>query len=101
MLALLVGFVVGTLLSAVCLWGGMKITNVDGTFGAMFAIAAISAGLGLIPLIGWILGIVVMFILISALTDAEFWPDAVLMVFVAKLLSIGVGSLLNATLLAG
>jgi len=100
MLELVVAFVVGTLLSAVCLWGGMKITNVDGSFGAALAIAAISAGLGLIPLIGWLVGIVVMFILISALTDAEFWPDAILMVFVAKLLSISLAAFLTATLAA-
>ena len=42
-----------------------------------------------------------MFILICTLTDAEFWPDAILMVFVAKLMSLGLGGLLGALLFAG
>lgn len=92
MLEAIVVFPVATLLSAVCLWGGMKLTSVEGSFGAMLAIAAVSSGLGLIPMVGWFLGIIAMFALICTLTDANFWPDAILMVLVAKFLSLGVGS---------
>ena len=101
MIEMLVIFVIGTVLSAVCLWAGMKITNVDGSFVAMLIVAAVSTGLGFLPLVGWIVGTVAMFVLICTLTDAEFWPDAILMVFVAKLMSLGLGGLLGALLFAG
>ena len=52
MIELLVIFVIGTLLSAVCLWAGMKITNVDGSFVAMLIVASVSTALGFIPLGG-------------------------------------------------
>ena len=88
MIGTLVAFVVGTLFSACCLWAGMKLTKVDGKFLAMLTIAAISSLLGFIPAVGWLIGTVVMYVLICKWTDAEFWPDAVLMVVVAKVVGI-------------
>jgi hypothetical protein len=77
-------FVVGTLFSAICLWVGMKLTGIQGTFVAIASISAISSLLSFIPFVGGIIGIIVMFVLICTWTTAEFWPDAVLMVVVAK-----------------
>ena len=91
-------FTVGTLVSAFCLWAGMKITKVQGTFSAMLIISAVSLGASfLIPFIGGIAGTIVMFFLIIKMTDAEFWPDAVLMVLVARVVEI----LLHTFVLAG
>ena len=85
-------FFVTVVLHAICLWAGMKLTKVDGSFVAMLIIAVVSAAVGLIPNpIGWILSTILMFVLIVKLTDAEFWPDAVLMVLVAKVVAIVVG----------
>ena len=36
-----------------------------------------------IPYFGWILSLIVLLVLISKLTSAEIWPDAVLIVVVA------------------
>lgn len=97
MLAQLIAIIVGILVGAVCLWAGMKITKVDGTFVAMLLISTATALVGAIPGIGLILGTVVMFVLICKLTDAEFWPDAVLMVVVSRAVAvfaaIGLGAL--------
>ncbi|MHC4701648.1 MAG: hypothetical protein ACYTFQ_13870, partial [Planctomycetota bacterium] len=96
--ALAVRFAIGTLISAFCLWAGMKITRVEGTFVAMLGIAAISslastipvllAPIGFMPCFGWLIGQIVMFVLICKWTDAEFWPDAVGMVLVAGLVGM-------------
>ena len=102
MTGIIVGFIVGTVLSAVCLWAGMKLTKVGGTFLSMLAIAALSSLAGLIPIpfVGWLASLVVMFVLISKWTDAEFWPDAVLMVVVADVVGI-FGGMALVSLLAG
>jgi len=84
LLAIVISIVVG----AVCLWAGMKLTKVDGTFVAMLLISTATALAGAVPGIGFILGTVVMFVLICKLTDAEFWPDAILMVVVARAVAV-------------
>ena len=86
-MTLLVSFMLSTLFSAACLWIAMKLTGVDGTFVAMFLVAAVCALVGLVPLVGWLVSFVLMFILIRRWTSAEIWPDAVLMVVVAWLVS--------------
>ena len=62
----------------------MKLTRVNGTFLAVFAIALISSFFGFVPNAGGIVSAIVMLALISKWTDAEFWPDAVLLVIVAR-----------------
>jgi hypothetical protein len=79
-------FIIGSIISAVSLWCGMKLTKVQGTFLGMMLIAAVSGLCGLIPAVGAIVALIVMFFLISKFTDAQFWPDAVLMVVVANVL---------------
>lgn len=85
---LAISFAVGALIMAACLWAGMRLTGVGGTFAAMLAVAAIASALQLIPYVGWLIALVVMLSLISRWTDAPVWPDAVLMVLVANLLAI-------------
>jgi hypothetical protein len=84
----IVTFCIAILISAACLWAGMKITKVEGSFAGMLGIATVSSLFGLIPVVGWILGTVVMFVLICKWTTANFWPDAILMVVVARLVGI-------------
>jgi len=93
--AILSGFAIGTFFSAVCLWIGMKITKVEGTFIAMLGIAAISSLTGVIPMfvcfipcIGSLISLVVMFVLLCKWTDAEFWPDAIGIVLISGAVSI-------------
>ncbi len=79
--------VVGIFVSAFFLWVGAKVTGVDVEFIQLLVIAVIASVLGLIPMIGGILGIIVMFVLVCKWADIPFFPDALLMVVVARLAS--------------
>ena len=92
----LLAFVVATILSAGCLWVAMKLTGVGGTFFAMLLIAAIGSVLLQLPFIGWLVALVVMFVLIKKWTDASIWPDAVLMVVVAYVVALVASFMLGA-----
>ncbi len=61
----------------------------------MLLIAAISSAAALVPVVGWILSLVVMFVLICKWTDADLWPHAVLMVLAADLLGLLIGIYLS------
>ena len=91
----IVVFIIGTLVAAIFLWIGMKLTRVHGTFLAMMIVAVVSSLVRLIPHAGGILSIITMFVLMSALTDADFWPDSVFLVIIAW----GIPFLLSAFLL--
>ncbi len=75
---------VGTLLSAISLWIAMKLTRVNGSIVAVLIIAFVSSLVARIPVGGNILSAVVTLFLICRLTSAELWPDAVLMMVVAR-----------------
>jgi hypothetical protein len=87
----MVAFVVGAVCYGACLWVGMKLTGVRGTFIAMALIALISAACGLVPTVGGVLSVVVMFILLVRWTGADFWLEAVLLVVVARLVEMAAG----------
>ena len=97
-MGLLISFVISTLFSAVCLWVAMKVTGVVGTFIAMLLIAAICAVVGLVPFVGGLAALVLMFILIRRWTSANVWPDAVLMVVAARAVSIAASVMLAGAL---
>ena len=88
---ILISLVLGIVFGAFSLWVAAKVTRVEATFLSMLAIAAASSVAGLVPLVGSLLGLVVMFLLIRKLTDAEIWPDAVLMVVVSWFVSLAAG----------
>jgi hypothetical protein len=98
MITIIVSAVVSVLFSAFCLWAGMKITKVEGSFIGMLVISIITTLLGLIPGVGWVLGTIAMFVLICKWTGANFWPDAILMVVVARIVGIFGGALIAAVL---
>jgi len=54
----------------------------------MVIIAAVSSLTGLVPTVGGLISLIVMFVLICKWTDAPLWPDAVLMVAVAGLIGL-------------
>lgn len=79
-------FIVGTLFTALALWVGIKFAGVRGSFIVLVLIAGISSLCGLIPEVGWIVSILVLFVLVCKWTTADFFPDAVLVVVAAKIL---------------
>jgi hypothetical protein len=96
----LVALVVEILFGAFSLWVAAKVTRVETTFLNMLAVAAASSVAGLVPLVGWLLGLVVMFLLIRKLTNADIWPDAVLMVVVSWIISLLAGLFLAGMILS-
>ncbi|MDP2886259.1 MAG: hypothetical protein Q8P51_14690 [Ignavibacteria bacterium] len=91
---ILITLVIEIIFGACSLWVAAKVTHVDATFLNMLAVAAASSVAGLVPLVGPLLGLVVMFLLIRKLTDADIWPDAVLMVVVSWIVSLLAGMFL-------
>jgi hypothetical protein len=98
-----IAFILATLLMAGCLWGGMKLTRVDGSFIAMLVVAMAAnavqlllsqlsfrlgaVGAGVVDILTWAVVVLVTLVLIHKWTSAYFWPDAVLVVLVANLLA--------------
>jgi hypothetical protein len=72
-------FVAATLLSAGCLWAVAKWAGVAVKVVDLLIIAALCSGLALLPTVGWVLATLIMSMLVLRLTDADGWPDAVLM----------------------
>jgi len=92
-------FIIGSLATAICLWLGMKITNVKGSFLSLIVIGAVHRLAGIIIvamseglqsssvlIAGWILSTILLFVLICKLTDAKIIPDAFLMILVASMI---------------
>ena len=80
---LLAVFAISTLIVAVSLWLAMILTSVKGSFLHILLASAISAFVGMIPAVGWLISLVTLLWLICIWTDANLFPDAVLMVVVA------------------
>ena len=92
---MLIAFAVYVFIITVILHFAMKLTKVEGEFIHLFIASTITALVGLIPFVGWLLSPLVLVGLVSFWTTAEVFPDAVLMVVVAW----GIGMLLRTVLL--
>ncbi|MDN6318128.1 MAG: hypothetical protein L0J77_00015 [Marinobacter sp.] len=93
----LVLVVLDALIGGVILWLAAKITSVDLGLGETVIAAGGAALVSLVPTAGWILSIVVLFVLLKKFSRASIWPDIILMVIVGRLVSflglIAVGGL--------
>jgi hypothetical protein len=89
-----VGLIVEIIFGAFSLWVAAKVTRVEATFLGMLGVSAASSVAGLVPLVGRLLSLVVMFLLIRKVTEADIWPDAVLMVVVSWFVSLIAGMFL-------
>jgi hypothetical protein len=65
----------GAWLWAVARWAGFVVPTAD-----LLIIAALCSGLALLPGAGWILGMLFMALLVVKITEADAWPDGVLIV---------------------
>ncbi len=65
----------GGLLWAVAKWSGFTLPVAD-----LVLIVVLCSGLALLPRAGWILGMLIMALLVMRTTEADTWPDAVLIV---------------------
>ncbi len=62
---------------------GAKFARVRAQMGTILIISALCSILLLVPWVGWILSVYCMVRLSSRLTEAEFWPDAMIIAFIA------------------
>ena len=83
----LVLVVLDALIGGVILWLAAKITSVDLGLGETVIAAGGAALVSLVPTAGWILSIVVLFVLLKKFSRASIWPDIILMVIVGRLVS--------------
>ena len=71
----------------VILWLSAKITSVDLALKETVIAAGAAAIVSLVPTVGWILSIVVLFALLKKFSQANIWPDLILMVIVSRLVA--------------
>lgn len=79
--------VLDALVGGVVLWLAAKITFVDLTLSETVIAAGGAAAVALVPTIGWLLSLVVLFVLLKKFSRANIWPDIILMVIVSRLVS--------------
>lgn len=83
----LVLVVLDALIGGVILWLAAKITSVGLSLGEAVIAAGGAAVVSMVPTAGWILSIVVLFVLLKKFSRASIWPDIILMVIVGRLVS--------------
>jgi hypothetical protein len=79
-MSIAVAFVAAALLTTCCLWAVSRWVGVAVPIVDLLIIAGLCSGLSLLPSVGWVLATVIMSLLILRATDADAWPDAVLMI---------------------
>ena len=79
--------VLDALVGGVVLWLAAKITLVDLALSETVIAAGGAAAVALVPTIGWLLSLVVLFVLLKKFSRANIWLDIILMVIVSRLVS--------------
>src|SRR5690348_11764532 len=79
--------VLDALVGGVVLWLAAKITLVNLALSETVIAAGGAAAVALVPTIGWLLSLVVLFVLLEKFSRANIWPDILLMVLVSRLVS--------------
>ncbi len=101
----LVGIYLGIIgFNAVCLWIGMLIRGVDGTFFKAVIIATVTPFLVFlipIPMARWMAIFVAQLIMLDFLTGAQIWPDGVIVVGISWVIGSLGGMLLLGTIWGG
>ena len=95
-MSIAVAFVFATMLTAGCLWAVARWTGGAIPIVDLLIIAGLCSGLALLPGVGWVLATAIMSLLIMRTTDADGWPDTVLMLvgsnvvwLIARILILG------------
>lgn len=79
--------VLDVFIGGLILWLSAKITSVDLALRETVIAAAAAAAVALVPSVGWILSIVVLFVLLKKFSQANIWPDIILMVVISRLVT--------------
>lgn len=79
-MSIALAYVVGTLLSAGCLWAVTRWAGAAVPIVDLVIIAGLCSGLAMLPYAGWALATLIMSLLVMRLIDVDLRPDTVLMV---------------------
>ena len=82
-------FALSVLILALGTWVGAKIFSKDVPFLNCAIAAVITAAVGVFVPFGGILSTIVFFICLVTIVQLDFWPEAVVVWFVVKLINIG------------
>ncbi|SEQ69843.1 hypothetical protein SAMN03080615_02445 [Amphritea atlantica] len=77
------------------LWMAGKVTAVHLNFSHTVIAAGAASLVSLIPSFGWPLSIIILFYLLKQFSDADIWPDIILLVLVSQLILFAVGTALS------
>lgn len=88
--------VIGIIITAAILWVSAKIAGINLTFPETLVVAVIANLFGIIPVLGPILGLIGFFVALKQITQADTWPDLVLLVIITW----GLSALIVITLLS-
>jgi hypothetical protein len=87
-------FVTSAMLTTACLWAVAKWTHVTIPTIDLSIIGTLCAGLALLPFVGWVLATLIMSLLILRTTEADGWPDTVLMLIGSNIVWLLVSTIL-------
>ncbi|MBN0987198.1 hypothetical protein [Amphritea pacifica] len=87
--------VLDAVITGAILWMVSKVTAVHLNFLHTVIAAGAASLVSLIPSFGWLLSIIVLFYLLKQFSDADIWPDIILLVLVSQLILFAVGTALG------
>jgi len=82
--------VLSLLLSSTALWVAAKIVQTEFSFQQAVIASVATTAISIIPSIGWILSFVVLFYIIKQFSDADIWPDILLMVLISRVITLAI-----------
>jgi hypothetical protein len=89
-LKLIIYFLLDAVISGTILWVASKITGEKLHLKEAAIVSGGAAVVGVVPIIGWVASMIVFFYLLKQFTQANIWPNLILLVFVSKLVALGV-----------
>ncbi len=82
-----VAFIIDAAVSGVILWLAAKVTGVDLFVKETIISVGAASLVALIPSVGWLLSLIVLFYMLKKFSQASIWPDLILMVIVSRFFS--------------
>lgn len=79
--------ILDAMIGGTILWLAARITSVDLALGEAVVAAGGAAVMSLVPGVGWVLSLLVLFVLLKKFSRAPVWPDIILMVIVSRLVA--------------
>ncbi|PVZ65616.1 hypothetical protein [Pelagibaculum spongiae] len=93
-MSILIILLVNLLIGGAALWLASKVLSVQLSFKETLITVAITALVAVIPLIGWIASLIVLFYLLQKYSGNDVWPDLILLVIISRIITFAAYSVL-------